>query len=93
MRWWLPTVGGEPALNLILGTDAKPGTPSSPVRFLLDQIHCLTARLKESEADRAARLELIHTLTAALKESEVDLAERLATCALAIWCRCRAVAI
>jgi chromosome segregation ATPase len=37
-----------------------------------DQIGELTARLKESEADRAARLELIHELTGKLKESEAD---------------------
>jgi hypothetical protein len=37
-----------------------------------DQIGDLTARLKESEADRAARLDLIHELTDKLKESEAD---------------------
>ena len=34
-----------------------------------DQISELTARLKESEADRAARLELINELSDKLKES------------------------
>jgi superfamily I DNA/RNA helicase len=41
-----------------------------------DQISDLTARLKESEADRAARLELINELSARLKESEADRAAR-----------------
>jgi hypothetical protein len=37
-----------------------------------DQISELTARLKESEADRAARLEMIHDLTDKLNASETD---------------------
>ncbi len=41
-----------------------------------DQISELTARLKESEADRAARLVLINELTEKLKESEADRAAR-----------------
>jgi chromosome segregation ATPase len=41
-----------------------------------DQIGELTARLKESEADRAARLELIHELTDKLTDSEADRTER-----------------
>jgi glycosyltransferase involved in cell wall biosynthesis len=78
LRWWLPTLGGEPQLNHILSADnTERGTASSPVRLLLDQIRTLNTLLRESEADRAARLEQIHTLTALIKDSEADRAARL----------------
>ncbi len=40
-------------------------------------VHLLTAELKQSEADRAARLEVIEKLDKLLKESEADRAARL----------------
>ena len=49
LRWWLPTLGGEPQLNHILSADnTERGTASSPVRLLLDQIHTLTALMRNS---------------------------------------------
>jgi chromosome segregation ATPase len=42
-----------------------------------DLIEELTANLKESEADRAARLDVIHDLSEKLKESEADRLARL----------------
>ena len=57
----------------------RPGAPRI-VLGLLDlvlEIDELADRLRESEADRAARLEQIHALTAALRESEADRAARL----------------
>jgi FkbM family methyltransferase len=51
---------------------------TADVKNLESNLATLTKLLKESEADRAARLEQINTLTKLLKESEADRAARLA---------------
>jgi hypothetical protein len=72
---WLPTLSGE--TRLTDPSDGEPADITNPVAFLVEQLRVITALLRDSEADRAARLEQIHFLTGRLAESEADRAARL----------------
>ena len=77
MRFWLPTIDGEPTITNQVMTDALK-RPEADREARLQQIHTLTSLLQESDHDRALRLEQIHELTRRFEQAVRDGAERQA---------------